>query len=119
MDKKTHGPAFQVGQMDLAQCPICKGRTVVKGVFHELACVQCNASGWVSADTGEALPLEILVTQLGLLLQKVQRRVIFLEGESGLDRFRRLHMCQPFPTEAEQYQPSNRRGPGGSSFKGD
>ncbi|MDI3357003.1 hypothetical protein MO767_22010 [Pseudomonas sp. UYIF39] len=107
MDKKTRGPAFQVGRLDLAQCPICKGATVVKGVFHELACIQCNASGWVAADTGEALPLEILVTQLGLLLQKVQRRVIALE--SG--------QIQGGPTH--QYEQNNRRGAGGSNYTGD
>jgi hypothetical protein len=119
MDKKTHGPAFQASQMDLTQCPICKGKAVVKGVFHELACIQCNASGWVSADTGEALPLDILVTQLGLLLHKVQRRVIFLEGESDGNRFKRRNQCWPLRSDAEQYQEPNRRGPGGSSFKGD
>ena len=47
--KKSHGPAFRAVQLDMAKCPACRGRAVIKGVFHELPCVQCNASGWVAA----------------------------------------------------------------------
>jgi len=64
--KKPHGPAFRAAQLDLAKCPACRGRAVINGVFHELACVQCNASGWVTAETGESLPLDVLVTQLSI-----------------------------------------------------
>ena len=105
--RKQHGPAFKTDQLDLAQCSICRGKAVVKGVFHELACVQCNASGWVSADTGEALPLEVLVTQLSTRLQAAEHQVELLKREPL--------MSGP----AAQYERNNRRGAGGTNFTGD
>ncbi|MCE6983939.1 hypothetical protein EI534_42635, partial [Pseudomonas frederiksbergensis] len=72
---KSHGPAFRKQAVELAQCPACRGKAVIKGVFHDLACVQCNASGWVVATTGEALPVEDLVTQLSLRLQAAYRQI--------------------------------------------
>jgi hypothetical protein len=105
--KKSHGPAFRAAQLDLAKCPACRGKAMIKGVFHELACVQCNASGWVSADTGEALPLEVLVTQLSVRLQAAEHQVELLKREPL--------MCGP----AAQYERNNRRGAGGSNYTGD
>eukprot|EP01031_Cornospumella_fuschlensis_P020061 gene20061-24584_t len=58
--------------IDLAKCPACRGKAVIKGVFHELACAQCNASGWVTAETGEVLPLDVLVKQLSIRLQAAE-----------------------------------------------
>lgn len=47
MMKKSSGPAFRAAQIDLTKCLACRGRAVISGVFHELVCVQCNASGWL------------------------------------------------------------------------
>lgn len=107
MMKKQHGPALKVEQLGLSRCPVCNGRAVVKGVFHELACVQCNASGWVGADTGEILPLEVLVTQLSIRLQAAEHQVELLS--------RGPLMCGP----AAQYERNNRSGAGGTNFTGD
>ncbi|MGF0241235.1 hypothetical protein ACQR3P_18460 [Rhodococcus sp. IEGM1300] len=104
--QKSHGPRFRADQLDLARCSACRGRAVIKGVFHELACVQCNASGWVAAETGEALPLEVLVTQLSIRLQAVEHQI------AQFNRFK------PAGTEA-QYERNNRRGAGGTNFTGD
>ena len=105
--KKAHDPAFRAAQLDLAKCAVCRGRAVIKGVFHELVCIQCNASGWVSADTGDALPLEVLVTQLSIRLQAAEHQVELLKREPL--------MSGP----AAQYEHNNRRGAGGSNFTGD
>lgn len=105
--KKRHGPEFRSAQLDLAKCLTCRGRAVVSGVFHDLACVQCNASGWVSADTGEALPLEVLVTQLSIRLQAADHQIEQLK--------RPVLMSGP----AAQYEQNNRRGAGGSNYTGD
>ncbi|MBV7571819.1 hypothetical protein KW846_03815 [Pseudomonas sp. PDM32] len=105
--KRQHGPAFKADQLDLAQCSICAGKAVVKGVFHDLACVQCNASGWVLADTGDALPLEVLVTQLSIRLQAAEHQVELLKREPL--------MFGP----AAQHERNNRRGAGGTNFTGD
>lgn len=104
--KKSHGPAFRATKLDLAKCPACRGRAVMKGVFHEMACVQCNASGWVTAETGEALPLEVLVTQLSIRLQAADHQ---------LAQFRKV---MPGGA-AQQYEQNNRCGAGGSNFTGD
>lgn len=105
--KKTHGPAFRAAQLDLAKCPACRGRAVTKGVFHELPCVQCNASGWVTAETGEALPLEVLVTQLSIRLQAAEQQIEQLK--------RPVPMFGP----DAQYNENNRRGPGATNYTGD
>ncbi|MBI6684567.1 hypothetical protein YA0697_22940 [Pseudomonas viridiflava] len=105
--KRSHGPAFRAAQLELALCPACRGRAVIKGVFHELACVQCNASGWVAAETGEALPLEVLVTQLSIRLQAANRRI------------EQLKRPVQIPALAAHYEQNNRRGAGGSNYTGD
>ncbi|OCT30200.1 hypothetical protein [Pseudomonas putida] len=104
--KKTHGPAFKKALIELAQCPVCRGRAVTKGLFHELPCDHCNASGWVVAATGEALALDELVTQLSMRLQAATRQI------------ERLKNPQPSGPGAT-YQGSNRRGAGGTNYTGD
>ncbi len=104
--KKSHGPAFRKELIVLAQCPACRGKAVIQGVFHQMACVQCNASGWIAAVTGEALPLEELVTQLSLQLQAAQRHISELK--------------HPRATGPEAtYQEGNRLGAGGINYTGD
>lgn len=105
--RKIHGPAFRSAQLDLTKCPACRGRAVIQGVFHELACVQCHASGWVSADTGEALPLEVLVTQLSIKLQAAEQQI--------------EQSKRPMRTNgpSAQYIQNNRRGAGGTNYTGD
>lgn len=108
MMKRQHGPAFKATPTPLKWCSICKGKAVTKGVFHELPCTKCHASGWVSAETGEALPVEIMVTQLGLMLNIYQQRIIAfgnrVNQQSG---------------EQQQYNENNRRGPGATNYTGD
>lgn len=93
-------------QLDLAKCLACRGKAVIRGVFHELACGQCNASGWVTADTGEALPLEVLVTQLSIRLQAAEHEIA------------QFNCFKPAGAEA-QYNENNRLGAGGTNYTGD
>lgn len=106
--KKSHGPSLKASPIPLMWCSICKGKAVTKGVFHDLPCIECHASGWVSAETGEPLPVEILVAQLGLMLNIYQQRIIAfgsrINQQSG---------------EQQQYNENNRRGPGATNFTGD
>lgn len=104
--KKSHGPAFMKAVIELAQCPACRGKAVISGVFHQMACVQCSASGWVEALTGNALPLEELVTQLNFKLQAAQRQI---------NELRNPRASGPEAT----YKVGNRRGAGGSNYTGD
>jgi hypothetical protein len=105
--KKSHGPAFRAARIELTGCSACRGRAVVQGVFHELLCVQCNGSGWVSAETGEALPLNVLVTQLSLRLQTAEQQI------------EQLKRSVPMNGPAAQYTQNNRRGAGGTNYTGD
>ena len=100
--RKTHGPAFKKAVIELDKCPLCRGRAVTQGLFHELPCDHCNASGWVAAATGEALALDELVTQLSMRLQAATRQIEQLKNPraSGPEAI---------------YQEGNRRGPGGSA----
>jgi len=103
---KKHGPSFKKAVIELGECPLCRGRAVTQGLFHELPCDHCNASGFVAAATGEALPLEELVTQLSLNLQAAVRQI------------EQLRKPQASGPEAA-YQGSNRRGAGGTNYTGD
>ncbi len=103
MDKRTHGPAFVRCVIPLTDCPSCVGKGIIQGVFHQLDCIGCHASGQVHAITLEPLPVEDLVVQLGMLLRR-ERHLATLASAAG---------------DTEQYQQSNNRGAGRSSFKGD
>jgi len=105
--KKSHGPAFRAARIELARCSACRGRAVTQGVFHELPCDQCNASGWVSAETGQSLPLEALVTQLSLRLRAAEQQI------------EQLKRSVPMNGPAAQYTQNNRRGTGGTNYTGD
>ncbi|WP_099431095.1 hypothetical protein [Pseudomonas mosselii] len=104
--RKSHGPTLHKERVILSRCPDCQGKAVMKGIFYELPCGRCNASGWLSALTGEPLPLEELVTQLGLRVRELEQQV---------DRQR--PPCTEGP--AAQYQTNNRRGAGGTNYTGD
>ncbi|GLO14735.1 hypothetical protein PPUJ20028_33180 [Pseudomonas putida] len=104
--KKSHGPAFKKAVIELDKCPLCRGRAVTQGVFHELPCGNCHASGFVAAATGQALALDELVTQLSIRLQAATRQIEQLKNP------------QASGPEAT-YQGSNRRGAGGTNYTGD
>ncbi|HEJ1057386.1 TPA: hypothetical protein SLP05_005022 [Pseudomonas putida] len=106
MTGKSRGPAFKKAVIELAQCPLCRGRAVTKGVFYELPCDHCNASGFVAAATGQALPLDELVTQLSMRLRAALRQIEQLKNP------------QASGPEAT-YQGSNQRGAGRANYTGD
>ena len=105
--KKGMDHGFKRPRLDLVQCSVCRGRAIVKGVFFELVCTDCNGSGWVVEGSRLVLPLEELVTQLSFKLQQAQRQIEALKG----------------PTKVvgpqKQYQESNRLGAGGTNYTGD
>jgi hypothetical protein len=104
MMKKKHGPVLTRCLIPLTDCPSCAGKGVIQGVFHQLDCIGCHASGLVHAVSLEPLLLEDLAVQLGKLLR----------------RDRQLATLAPVANDTvEQYQQSNSRGAGRSSFKGD
>ncbi|MBV4507649.1 hypothetical protein HU751_022715 [Pseudomonas sp. BW13M1] len=104
--KKSHGPALKKPAIELAQCPECFGKALIKGLFYELSCERCNASGWVAAATGEALALDDLVTQLSMRLQAATRQI---------EQLKKVRVTGP---EA-LYQEGNRLGAGGTNYTGD
>lgn len=104
--KKGRRPEFSGRRMPLAACPECRGRATTNGLFGPRPCMACNVSGWVSAATGEPLPLEELAMQLG-------QRVRELEQQA-----QRHRSATPSGPEA-QYQTNNRRGAGGTNYTGD
>lgn len=102
--RKSHGPAFRKVMKPLRACYDCRGSGLRMGMFHQLECATCNASGWVCAETGEALPLADLVLQLGMKLRAVERELALADQQSG---------------PQQQYEQNNRRGAGGSNYTGD
>lgn len=104
MKNKSHGPAVARRRIPLTDCPSCAGEGLIRGVFHQLDCIGCHASGLVQAQTLEPLPLEELVIQLGMELRRSRAQLVGI---------------RPTHCIVDEYQQPNRRGPGGSSFKGD
>ncbi|WP_433738979.1 hypothetical protein [Pseudomonas putida] len=73
-------------------------------MFHELDCIGCHSSGFVHAQTLEPLLIEDLVVQLGRMVRRVRQLGEQVPVAGGT---------------VEQYQQSNSRGAGRSSYKGD
>lgn len=103
--KKSHGPAFRKEMKPLMECGACRGTGAISGVFHQLDCANCHASGWVCQATGDALPLENLVPQLNMKLRNMA---------AELNRARHAQGAAH-----EQYEQNNRLGAGGSNYTGD
>ena len=103
--KKSHGPTFRKELKRLMECGICRGTTVTSGTFYQLDCMACNASGWVCAETGAALPVEVMVQQLSMRLRNAIAELARARHSIG-----GVH---------EQYEQNNRRGAGGSHLTGD
>lgn len=106
MTRKSHGPSFKKHMIKLAECPACQGRGVVQGVFHELSCDACSASGWIDRWLGQPLALQELATQLGMNLR------------AALKKIEQLERARATGPEA-QYQEGNRLGAGGTNYTGD
>jgi hypothetical protein len=104
MIKKQHGPALVRSLIPMTECPSCAGKGVINGLLHELDCIGCHSSGFVHAQTLEPLLLEDLVVQLGRVVRRSRSQ---------------LNGAQATHCTVDEYQKPNRRGPGGSSFKGD
>lgn len=104
--KKSYGPAFRKVMKPLRACCDCRGTGLVNGVFYQMDCATCHASGWVCEATGQALPLEELVLQLNMKLRAADHQ---------LAQFRKLTPCGA----QQQYEQNNRRGAGGSNYTGD
>lgn len=64
MKKRTR--SFRQQRVPLKPCPTCAGAGTTTGVFYEVPCPECHASGLVDKETGDRLPLDELVLQLML-----------------------------------------------------
>lgn len=104
--KRSRRAEFSRRRIPLAPCSQCEGQATTSGLFGPRPCMACNVSGWVSAATGEPLPLEDLAMQLGMRLRELERQA---------QRQRPPTVSGP---EA-QYQTNNRRGAGGTNYTGD
>jgi len=105
--QKRPVPSFKRERIELEPCSICKGKAVVKGLFYELVCTDCNGSGWVVRGSKLVLSTDELVTQLSFKLQRAQSEISALEG-------------LPLTSEPQsQNERVNRLGAGGTNYTGD
>lgn len=105
--EKRPVPGFERERIELEPCSICEGKAVIKGVFYELVCADCNGSGWVIGGSKLVLSSDELVTQLSFKLQDAQREIAALKGPTNVSEIQRL------------YKQSNRLGAGGTNYTGD
>ena len=103
--KKSHGPAFRREAKPLMECSTCRGAGSTDGIFHQIACSACSASGWVCRSTGDALPLDELVAELAMKLRNATAELARAKQVQG--------------GAHEQYEKNNRRGAGASNYTGD
>ena len=105
--QKGRVPGFKRERIELELCSICEGKAVVKGLFYELLCTDCNGSGWVVKGSKLVLSSDELVAQLSFKLQHAQREISALTGS-------------PLTSGPQsQYERSNRLGAGGTNYTGD
>jgi LPS sulfotransferase NodH len=105
--QKGQAPGFKRERIELERCSICMGKAVVKGLFFELVCTNCNGSGWVVWGSKLVLSSDELVTQLSFKLQDAQREISALKGSPA--------MSEP----QSHYERSNRLGAGCTNYTGD
>ena len=103
--EKRPVPGFERERIELEPCSICEGKAVIKGVFYELVCADCNGSGWVVEGSKLVLSSDELVTQLSFKLQQSQREIAALKAPASVVR--------------SQHEKSNRLGAGGTNYTGD
>ncbi|WP_030130839.1 hypothetical protein [Pseudomonas sp. QTF5] len=103
--QKARVPGFKRERIELESCSICEGRAVVKGVFYELVCTDCNGSGWVVRGSKLVLSSDELVTQLSFKLQQTQREIAALKASANV--------------AMSLHEKSNRLGAGGTNYTGD
>jgi hypothetical protein len=104
MMKKSSGPDFVRCLIPMTECPSCHGAGLIQGVFHQLECIGCHSSGFVHAETLEPLRMDDLVVQLGMMVRRERGQ---LSGKN------------PTRCIVDEYQQSNSRGAGRSTYKGD
>jgi len=100
-------PSFKRERIELEPCSSCKGKAVVKGLFYELVCTDCNGSGWLVRGSRLVLSSDELVTQLSFKLQQAQHEIAVLKVPANVAGPKR------------QYEQSNRLGAGGTNYTGD
>jgi len=102
---KSHGPSFQRQLKFIVECNICRGTGIYTGVFHQMTCDNCHASGWVCGKTLKTLPLIDVVQVLNARLRDALGEIAKVNKLIG--------------GAHEQYEQNNRRGAGGSNYTGD
>ncbi|MGE6445062.1 hypothetical protein ACQKDL_12950 [Pseudomonas bubulae] len=102
---KSHGPAFRRELKFIVECNVCCGTGIYTGVFHQMTCDNCHASGWVCGRTLRTLPLIDVVQVLNARLRDALEEIAKTNKSLG--------------GAHEQYEQNNRRGAGGSNFTGD
>ena len=103
--QKRPVPGFKRERIELELCSICKGKAVIKGLFYELVCTDCNGSGWVVRGSKLVLSSDELVTQLSFKLQQTQREIEVLKSAANVAK--------------SQHEQPNRLGAGGTNYTGD
>lgn len=86
--EKGRVSGFERERIELVFCSFCEGKAVVKGLFYELICTDCNGSGWVVSGSKLLLSSDELVTQLNFKLQHAQRQILALKSPVQMDGFR-------------------------------
>ncbi|MEX5551742.1 hypothetical protein [Pseudomonas pergaminensis] len=109
--KRVHGPAFRRELKFIVECSVCRGTGIYTGVFHQMTCENCHASGWVCGRTLTTLPLMDVVQVLNVRLKEVQQQLAVAQ--------RALAVMGVDAGPARQYNENNRRGPGATNFTGD
>ena len=102
---RSHGPSFRRQLKFIVECNVCRGTGIYTGVFHQMTCENCHASGWVCGKTLKPLPLIDVVQVLNVRLRDAL-------GEIAKAR-------QVIGGAQQQYEQNNRRGAGGSNYTGD
>ncbi|WP_425327657.1 hypothetical protein [Pseudomonas nitroreducens] len=102
---KKHGPEFNREQIQVERCRPCRGSGTVQGGFYQLPCDDCAGVGWVARGI-EGVSMHDLAWALGQRANKAEN-----------DLSERIR-CSIIAGNSDS-EWNNKKGPGGSHYRGD
>lgn len=103
---KKHGPEFKRELIQVESCKVCRGSGVEEGIRYQLPCMGCAGVGWIARGGAEAT-IEDIARALGARMTKAERQLAERAQIAAITR------------SSGDVEWNNRKGPGGSHYRGD
>lgn len=82
---KKAGPSLRREIPPLKRCDDCSGTGEVKGLFHEMECYTCNATGVLHKETGEQVDHKLVLKAMRTVITKQRKEIARLKAKLPKD----------------------------------